>query len=96
MTKQISAARSRAERYAALAPAGAVVTVTEETMPVSGVVIAQATIKGSIDTICVTISCRPGRRRTRAMASTWFNSHNGGYRKLRVGDIAYRIRTLYI
>lgn len=86
-------ARERADKLAALAPAGAQVEVTEETSE-GGYEIAQVTIRGSIDIICLTIGGR-GNKRTRLTARTWFTS--GGHdREIAARHVAYRIRNLFI
>lgn len=86
-------ARARADYLASLAPAGARVEITEERTD-SGFEIAQVTIRGSIDIICLTIGGR-GNRRTRLTARTWFTS--GGHdRQIAVRHVAYRIRNLFV
>lgn len=89
----ITAARARADRFAALAPDGAEVKVTDEHDRWSE--IAQVVIRGSIDTIVVTIGSTPGKKRSRVTALWWFNSEIK-IKPIKVGDVAYRIRHLYI
>jgi hypothetical protein len=94
-TQTKSPSRTRAERYAAMAPAGATVEITDETTAY-GLTIAQVSIKGSIDTILVTISNWTGKTRTRANATSWFNSHSQADRKITLGYLPTRIRSLYV
>ncbi len=96
MTTTTSPARARADKYAAMAPTGAEVTVTEETYDLLGQArhIAQVTIRGSIDLIIVTIgSADTGRPRTSASMMFKSGDHE---RKLKVSDIAYFIRRIYV
>lgn len=86
-------ARARADKLAALAPAGAEITITEDNTP-GGFEIAQVTIRGSIDVICLTIGGR-GNKRTRLTARTWFRSGSKP-REIAVWHVPYRIRSLYI
>lgn len=87
-------ARQRIDKFAARIPAGATVEISEETC--AGLHIAQLLAKGAIDTIVVTVCCRANSRRTRASASTWFNSHNGKIRHLKVREIGYYLYHLYV
>lgn len=89
-----SRARLRAEQYAKYAPAGASVEVTEETTA-HGLTIAQAVVRGSNETICVTISCRDDEPRTSASAAHWWN-WSAKQTKVKVRDIPRNIRDLYI
>lgn len=90
----MSAARIRAEKYAAMAPQGADVRITD----VEGVStdMTQVVIKGGIDTILITISSWPGKSRSRCSATMWFNSAPVSARAIAVGNLAYRIRNLFI
>lgn len=90
-----SAARERAERYAAMAPEGASIEFHEETTG-WGLTIVQVTVKGTIDTILITISNRPGKTRTRASATSWFNSHSGRDKTITLNYLPYRIRNLFV
>jgi hypothetical protein len=89
-----SRARLRAEQYASHAPAGASVEVTEETTN-HGLTIAQAVVRGTNETICVTISSRDDEPRSRASAAHWWN-WSGRQQKIKVRDISRNIRDLYI
>lgn len=86
-------ARARADKLAAYAPKGAKVEIFEETGDYGDM--AQIVIEGSIDKMLITISNRRSRKRTRLAACWWFRS-GGKARDIRVGDVAYRIRNLYI
>lgn len=86
-------ARTRADRLAAYAPEGAEVVIFEESGDYGDM--AQIIIEGSIDKMLVTISNRRGRTRTRLAACWWFKS-GGKARDIKVGDVGYRIRNLYI
>lgn len=86
-------ARVRAEKLAAYAPAGAKIEITEDNL--TAVDITQVLITGSIDKILVTVSNGRRSKRTRLAACWWFNS-GGKTKDLKVRDVGYRIRNLYI
>ena len=85
--------RTRAERYAKMAPAGATVTITDDNTRYLN--ITQVTIRGTIDTILVTIGAAPGKTRTRVSACEWFNS-GSKTRTIKVMHLVWRIRGLYV
>ena len=88
-----TAARIRADQFAAMAPEGAEVKATDGSDQWTE--IAQVAIRGSIETIVVTVVNTPGKKRSRVGAMWWFNSH-GMSKPIKVRDVAYRIRNLYI
>jgi hypothetical protein len=89
-----TAARRRVDEYAKHAPAGAEVKITEE-VSAGYLHIAQLTVRGTIDTICVTVSWR-GSGRTRANAARWYNSGGGKTHEIKVRWITYDIRHLFV
>jgi hypothetical protein len=88
----VSAARARLDRFLRDARPGTTVEVTEETH--NGFTVAQAAIRGGIDTICITVGCRDGKR-SRVSARYWFNSGGRG-RDIPVSHLGYRVRHQFV
>jgi hypothetical protein len=99
VTDTRSAARRRADRYATLAPARAIVEITEEVFgggTTYAVDLAQLTVRGSTETILVTLSSWPGSSRSRAKCSAWFNHDPARDWPVKVRWIGHTIRNLYV
>jgi len=92
MTTQ-TPARARAERYARCAPEGATVEIHEETD--LHIQLAQVTVRGSHETICVTVSNAPGSRRTSARASRWY-SWSSSAKKVGVRQASWHIANIHV
>ncbi len=96
MTAAASPARRRADAYAALAPKGATVTVTEEEWELLGEprYTAQVYIRGTIDSLCITIGSK-ATGRTCATANRWYHLSTKT-EAVKIGWLPYEIRNLYV